>query len=196
MTKTNLSPSLVSSNSLAAANDIHPLKAPIPIPNPWFWAGLLVAALVLALGGWWWWRKRKRDVPASPAEPPIPPHERALARLKEALGLLHEPRPFCILTSDTIRVYLEERFHLRAPERTTEEFLDELQTSPNLSFEQKQVLGEFLTGCDLVKFAKAEPRPDELQGIYEAAVRLVEETQPPPPALGPVDSRASNQPAS
>jgi hypothetical protein len=46
--------------------------------------------------------------------------------------------------------------------------------------EQKESLGEFLASCDLVKFAKYEPGEAELRGLHGSAVRLVEETEPPP----------------
>ena len=59
--------------------------------------------------------------------------------------LINQPRPFCILVSDTVRLYLEERFNFHAPERTTEEFLHELQATRLLLPDQKQSLGEFLS---------------------------------------------------
>jgi hypothetical protein len=180
MVKTNVIPH-ASSNALASASsDIHGIKAPVPIPDVWFWIWCAAGVCALALLAWWLWRRKRKPQAAPPAEPPIPAHEKARARLLESLSLLHQPRPFCILVSDTIRVYLEERFDLHAPERTTEEFLEELQTSPFLVLEQKQALGEFLARCDLVKFARYEPGEPELRGIYESALRLVEETQPPP----------------
>ena len=98
--------------------------------------------------------------------------------LEKALELIAQPKPFCILVSDTIRVYLEERFDFHAPERTTEEFLHELQGTDLLSAEQKEKLGEFLERCDLVKFAKYEPGEPELRDLHGSALRLVEETEP------------------
>jgi hypothetical protein len=80
--------------------------------------------------------------------------------------------------SQIIRVYLEERFELQAPDRTTEEFLSELQSSKRLATEHKQLLADFLGECDMVKFAKAEPPEQELRNLHEAASRLVGETQP------------------
>jgi hypothetical protein len=103
---------------------------------------------------------------------------RARHKLQEALTLLTQPKPFCILVSDTIRSYLEEQFDFRAPERTTEEFLHELQATDLLSPEQKESLGRFLESCDLVKFARYEPGEPELQELHHSAVRLVEETEP------------------
>jgi LPXTG-motif cell wall-anchored protein len=181
MNKTNLPQSLVSSNSATGSvSDIRAIKQPVPIPNIWLWTALGLGLLLLALLGWWFWRKRRNRPALVETKPVIPPHEKARAKLQEALGLLDQPRPFCILVSDTIRIYLEERFELRAPERTTEEFLEELQSSPALTYDQKRALGEFLTSCDLVKFARYEPGTAELQAIYDSAVRLVRETEPPP----------------
>jgi hypothetical protein len=91
--------------------------------------------------------------------------------------MLHDPRQFCSLVSDTLRVYLEERFTVHAPERTTEEFLVELGEMPILNADQKQRLAEFLERCDLVKFARFEPTESELRALLEAALRLIDETQ-------------------
>jgi hypothetical protein len=112
--------------------------------------------------------------------PIIPPHVRAKQKLQEALGLLGQPREFCIMVSDTIRYYLEERFTFRAPERTTDEFLYELRQTELLTPDQKESLGEFLKRCDLVKFARYEPGEPELRDLHDSALRLVEETEPMP----------------
>jgi hypothetical protein len=108
----------------------------------------------------------------------VPAHVRAKQKLAEALALISQPKPFCILVSDTARFYLEERFQFRAPERTTEEFLRELAGTKLLLPEQKESLGGFLASCDLVKFAKYEPRENELRELHGSAMRLVEETEP------------------
>ena len=97
----------------------------------------------------------------------IPPHIRAKQKLREALALIGQPREFCILVSDTVRWYLEERFDFHAPERTTEEFLYELQGTDLLTPDQKDSLGEFLKRCDLVKFAKYEPGEPELRDLHD-----------------------------
>ena len=196
MIKTNSVPSLALSNRVASGSDIRGIKAPVPIPNVWLWIWCAAALLLVAALAWWAWRRGRRKIVPLVPEVVIPPHEKALAKLKEALTLLQQPRPFCILVSDTIRVYLEERFQLRAPERTTEEFLEELQSSALLSFDQKRTLGEFLMGCDLVKFARYEPGQNELRAIYDASVRLVDETRPPPPLSAPNTSPVGALPQS
>jgi hypothetical protein len=160
------------------ANDIRDIKPPIEIPNGWEWLwitfGILAAAAIL-LALWKWWQKRLAQISIVP---PIPAHVRAKQKLEEALALISQPKPFCVLVSDTARAYLEERFSFHAPERTTEEFLRELGGTDLLVSEQKESLGKFLESCDLVKFAKYEPRENELRELHIAAVKLVEETEP------------------
>ncbi|MDQ6631578.1 MAG: hypothetical protein M3Y82_07445, partial [Verrucomicrobiota bacterium] len=94
-----------------------------------------------------------------------------------------------IIVSDTIRVYLEERFAFHAPERTTEEFLYELKSTDLLTDDQKKSLGEFLSRCDLIKFAKYDPTETELEDLHQSAMSLVEETEPKPISSA-LDSRS------
>jgi hypothetical protein len=171
--------------SRGEGEDIREVKPPVPIPSVWSWLGPILIGLVLALAVWLCWRawRRRRGVSSAVPVMVIPPHVRARDRLREALGLMGQPKPFCIAISLTLRVYLEEQFQLRAPERTTEEFLDELQSSPRLSLRQKESLGDFLTRCDLVKFARHEPGELVLRELLDAAMRLVEETAGEPEAV-------------
>src|SRR2546430_17493274 len=162
----------------ALSGDIRDIKAPVEIPSGWFWFWCVAGALAAAALSCFAWRcwKNLRARPQT-LEVIIPPHERARRKLQQALKLIYEPRLFCIEVSDTLRAYLEEAFSMRAPERTTEEFLDELQSSALLSFAQKQSLGDFLMRCDLVKFAKHEPTVEQLQDLYQSALRLIDEPQ-------------------
>lgn len=164
--------------ALANAPDIRDIAPPIEIPSgfAWLWwtvAGVLVVVGAIAL--WRWLSKRATHMPVAPV---IPAHIRAKQKLQEALALIAQPKPFVIAVSDATRWYLEERFNFRAPERTTEEFLHELQRTDRLTQDQKESLGAFLTNCDLVKFAKYEPGETELRELHSSAIRLVEETEP------------------
>jgi hypothetical protein len=161
----------------------------VDIPNPWLWVWWTLGILLVCAALFFWRRWLKKKIEATPARV-VPPHERARQKLQQALGMIYEPLPFTILVSDTIRVYLEERFNFRAPERTTEEFLYELQNTELLTPDQKQSLGEFLSRCDLVKFARYEPTETELRDLYDSAVRLVDETEPP--ALDPQTANLSS----
>jgi hypothetical protein len=170
-----------------ATNDIRAIRPPIDLPNEWAWIWWTLLALALA-GAFlvWWFHYRHKTAPI-PQIPVVPPHVRAKQKLAEALPLIHDARQFCTLVSDTIRVYLEERFQFHAPDRTTEEFLLELQNSPDLAPDQKSSLGQFLESCDLVKFARLEPTETTLRELHDSAGRLGDETQyepveiPPPP---------------
>jgi hypothetical protein len=179
--KTNLSALTSSTTNLSASqatNDLRAIKPPLVIPSGWewlWWTLGILAFVALTYFAWRWWQKRRRQT--SPIVI-VPPHVRARQKLKEALALMNQPRLFCILVSDTVRVYLEERFNFHAPDRTTEEFLHELQATDLLTPGQKNGLGEFLTRCDLVKFARYEPGRAELQELHASALQLVDETEP------------------
>lgn len=182
-----------SSNANAAQDALRDIKPPIEIVNVWLWVAIGVFALMLmavAIGLLLYFILRKKPVVPPPL---IPPHVRAKQKLQEALELITQPKPFCILVSDTLRVYLEERFKFHAPERTTEEFLHELQATDRLLPDQKESLSEFLKRCDLVKFARYEPRETELRDLHDSAVRLVEETEPPPAPAAPSDATRNTQ---
>jgi len=189
----------VTNNAAASpVTDIRDIKPPIQISNGWeivWWTLAAVALLVILRLAWLYWQKRRAQIPV---EPPVPAHIRAKQKLQEALALISQPKEFCILVSDTIRFYLEEQFTFRAPERTTEEFLRELNATDLLVDEQKESLGQFLESCDLVKFAKYEPGENELRGLHDAAVRLVEETEPheiKPESENPHPRQIGNQPS-
>jgi hypothetical protein len=176
----------------AATNGLRDIRGPVDIPTGWTWIRrIVVPLLVLALLWWAWrtWRKKRQE---TAAEAWVSPQDRARAKLREAWVLLEQPERFVIAVSEAVRTYLEERFGLKAPERTTEEFLSELQRSAMLDLRHKQVLEDFLSRCDLVKFAKYEPQRQELEDLHNSAMRLVDETTAPsflrppsPPAIIP-----------
>ena len=165
-------------NVTAQANDIRDIKPPVDIPNGWEWLWWVLAALAaiaVAVLIWRWWQKRRSQIPVVP---PVPAHVRAKEKLAEALALIAQPKPFVIAVSDTARTYFEERFDFHAPERTTEEFLHELQATDLLAEEQKENLGEFsreLRPREICQIRAARTGAARLHG---SAVRLVEETEP------------------
>jgi hypothetical protein len=184
----------ISPTHLAApgANALRDIKPPVEIPSGWAWLWWALGALAvaaLALLAWRYWRKQRAHIQGAP---PVPAHVRAKRKLEEALALISQPKPFCTQVSDILRVYLEERFDFHAPERTTEEFLYELQGTTLLLSDQKDSLVEFLRRCDLVKFAKYEPAEPELRELHSSALRLVEETQPAEPVLSSSESPIAN----
>ncbi len=177
--------------AIEAMKDINDIRPPVYVFDQWWLLFTLIAIGLILLGLLiWFLLRRKNRLPPLPVM--VPAHERARQKLQAALDLLDKPKPFCILVSDAVRLYLEERFELQAPDRTTEEFLDELRWRPVLSSAQKDLLRDFLSRCDLVKFAKVELAPNDLQGLYTAALRLIDETSvetapaaPAPPSTPP-----------
>ena len=164
------------------ALDIRDIKGVVDVPsgNEWFFYifALFGVAIVVFISIWIIRRHSAKLSEKSVLIPPQPPHILAWNKLQSSLDLIHDADLFCTEVSLIIRVYLEGRFDLQAPDRTTEEFLFELQTSKYLDDSHKNLLGDFLRECDLVKFAKAEPPENELRRLHEAAGRLVGETQP------------------
>ncbi|MBE7501673.1 MAG: DUF4381 family protein [Verrucomicrobiales bacterium] len=201
-----LPPGPTDTGSVAAA-DIRDARPPVAIPNLWTWLLGVALLCALAAAAFYAWRRYRREQQRPPPALVIPPYRRALEKLRAALDLLHDPERFCVAVSAAVRWFLEERFQLRAPERTTEEFLVELQQHEQLNARQRTLLGDFLTRCDLVKFARYEPAEPELRELHDAATRLVEETEPllnpalpsdppAPPAAPPTTVAPAAAPAS
>lgn len=138
------------------------------------WVTAWLAALALA--------RRRRPAARHRDEVAVPPHVkamRALARLQQAPRTTPvQVDAFYVDVSAVLRTYLEERFGLHAPERTTEEFLRELESGERLAREHRGELEHFLSQCDLVKFAAFVPGESEHLAMHGLAVRFVESTRP------------------
>ncbi|HTS18656.1 MAG TPA: DUF4381 family protein [Verrucomicrobiae bacterium] len=156
--------------------DIHDIKGFVPLPYSWWWVWLLLAVVVAAVAFWLW----KRKGPGAPALVDPPPSPYAVA-IRELHRLRDENPPveeFYTRLSDIVRRYLEGQMGLRAPERTTEEFLYEVSRDHSLSREHRELLGAFLQEADLVKFARHQPGAEDRQRALTAAEKFVEDTQP------------------
>ncbi|MFH1799198.1 MAG: hypothetical protein ABH844_07685 [Candidatus Omnitrophota bacterium] len=80
--------------------------------------------------------------------------------------------------STIVRRYIENRFYLRAPEMTTEEFLIVVKGSSKMAREHKGLLREFLSHCDMVKFAKYGPSHLEIIDSLRSVERFLDQTRP------------------
>jgi hypothetical protein len=65
-----------------------------------------------------------------------------------------------------------------AAEQTTEEFLAAARDHPALGGTYRGLLAGFLRAGDMVKFARFEPVPAEIDRAFEAAGDFVERTAP------------------
>jgi hypothetical protein len=110
-----------------------------------------------------------------------PAHEVAYARLRalvaEDLPGAGRIKEFYERISAVLRYYIEDRFDLRAPERTTEEFLVELRNTDVLSDSDKGSVGEFLSHCDLVKFARHAPTTEQIQQTFDLVRDFIDRTK-------------------
>jgi hypothetical protein len=163
--------------------DIRPIKPPVSLPVSYTWIFYLIGGIVLLVAVVLFLVKKvfRRREKIIPVPPPRPAHEIAYEQLNKikdedlpARGMIKE---YYSRVSDASRHYLENRFGLRAPERTTEEFLYDMASTDHLKVPQQDLVGEFLSECDLVKFARYGPTENEIDRVYSAAVRLVDETR-------------------
>ena len=164
--------------------DIREIRGPVNVSVNYTRLYLIIAAvfgaLAIAAGIVYFFKKRKGVEKVIAPPPPLPAHViayRALQKLvKMDLVIKGKVPEYYSLLSDIMRRYLENRFKLMAPERTTEEFLSEMSKADIMVSDHKLLIKKFLEHCDLVKFAKYGPDEEEIKGVYDAAKKLVDET--------------------
>ncbi len=159
-------------------DDLRLLEAPEPF-RLHYWPVLASLVLFMLIG--WIIRARRMKNTAQASEDALrQAHANALAELERLFALIdsEQSRPYAIESSAIIRRYIEVRFDLAAPKRSTEEFLAEAQHSPKLAPEYQTLLGEFLQSCDLLKFARTLANRNELVHLHDSAIRFVKETAP------------------
>jgi hypothetical protein len=137
--------------------------------------GLLVWFIVYYL------EKKKKDEPIlRRTRPPEMPHVIALRELDklkaEKLWQQNKAKLYYTRLTEIIRMYIERRFDIIAMEETTNEILNEFQNRgiENINY---NILEQLLNLADLVKFAKAEPLPDENITHIENAYTFVKNTK-------------------
>ncbi|QWR76413.1 BatD family protein [Candidatus Magnetomonas plexicatena] len=152
--------------------------------HSWIAAGVLLA---LALAALIYYLIKRRKLNKGKLPPPLRAHETAY----EALRKLHEKnlisagliKDYFTELSLIVRVYIENRFFLKAPEMTTIEFLAMVKDSTVLTEAHKALLRDFLNRSDMVKFAKYGPTTDEIEMSFIAAKQFVDQTRETPLAL-------------
>ncbi|MGR3174322.1 MAG: hypothetical protein ACUZ8N_06950 [Candidatus Scalindua sp.] len=135
---------------------------------------VIVGAIILFL-----YRRKQKETEFIPE--PLPAHQIAYNELERlrALDLISEGRikEYYYRLSNIVRHYIESRFKLMAPERTTEEFLAEMTVTNRLSEVHKELISNFLEHCDMVKFAAYGPDSREIENAFNSAIKLVDETR-------------------
>jgi len=172
------------------AQDVRDLAPLVEFPRPmWpYIAGGAVLLLLAALLAFYLWKRRGREVrpPAVPPTPPEAPHIEAMKRLEalEHIDLSHRDaiQPFYTELSDVIRQYLARRLHVNAKEMTTRELIRKLAHQDFPDEGTRRELQIVLSLADYVKFADAEPSPEEGRNALSktrAVVQSVEDALRP-----------------
>ena len=131
--------------------------------------GLVIA--ILAGGAFFYLRKmRGREEIVIPEQEMKSPEENALEELEAVpeLRLAGETKEYYSAISSTLRRYIDRKYALRTLELTTHDIVGNLRL--------KEVAQEVITGieqilniCDMVKFARHEPAPADLDRILSMA---------------------------
>ena len=161
---------------------IKEIAGPVELPVTGRWWLYAIAAggvlLLSAAGVAMYYLRRRRKITE---EKKIPAHELAYKELErliqENLVGKGEVKLFYFRISDILRHYIENRFGLHAPERTTEEFLFEIGNDSVLEEVHKQLLQELMIHCDLVKFAEYLPTDGEIQKTFDLCKEFIMATE-------------------
>ena len=164
-------------------DELRPVRSALEeLQGPWLarnwpWIALAMVAAAGLIGAIAWWLRRAEERARLTA------FDRAMARLdrlqRRGLPLAGAADAWYVELSDIVRRYIEERFALRAPELTTEEFLAEAGRSRELTAAHRELLSAFLARSDRVKFARYSPGQDESQNALGEAKRFLAETASP-----------------
>jgi hypothetical protein len=160
--------------------DIRDIKGPIAVRGVLYYSKrvILIAIVIGIIAAAILFIKRRREDAATPKKPAHIIAYEALDDLnKKSLIGQGKIKEYYVRLSDIVRRYLEDRFELRAPEMTTEEFLEKAKETPELSREHKSLLKDFMSHCDLVKFAKYGPTDAEIGSTSGSAKGLIDQTK-------------------
>lgn len=150
-----------------------------------FWA-VVAAAVLLYIR-----IKRHKPLISLPQVPPLPPDTRALQRLEELrqqqLWQQGRVKEYYTELTDTVRVYLEEAYHIQSTEMTTDQTLDAFRGCKGYSTDNASTLSQILQAADMVKFAKSMPQPYQHDMALNQGIAFIKQTaalnpQPEPTA--------------
>lgn len=121
-------------------------------------------------------KSRRAKIASRPAEPPHITAIRELERLNsEKLPQAGKYKEYYSRVTDTLRVYIEQRYGIWAMEMTTPQILEAVKeiNEPKLTAK----LNELFSLADLVKFAKWTPTVEDSEEAFHTAYNYVEETK-------------------
>jgi len=171
-------------SSLVKTKDI---KEPFGEPFNWMWYknyyywGL--AALVFVVGLFLiirYYNRKRRNILQEPEKPKVPADITALASLEkireEKIWQQQKVKEYYSSITDTVRLYIEERFQIPALESTSDELLT-IMRSQVIDSLSKEKLKQILVLSDFVKFAKMIPVEHEHEITLQHAFDFVNGTK-------------------
>jgi len=163
---------------LTVAPNAEPVEMPPRLILPWVLVGTGLFLAGCAVTYWFLRARPNRET----GPPPPAPWELAYDRLRildsAALPAAGKFGKYYLELSNIIRHYVEDRYHLHAPERTTPEFLVEATKSGVLTSEQQDQLEALLKLCDRVKFARYGSSVEEADQSMADLLRFVDDSIP------------------
>ena len=146
-------------------------------PSKMHWKTIFLSAGLAALAYLLFRRLRKRKGSSAIANKNIDPKDLALKELDE-LRKKELPKQgffddYYSQVTLIVRNYIEGRFEIKAPEQTTQEFLEVVLNQSLFQDQHKQYLAEFLKFADLVKFAKHSPQVKDCDDTQDAAKAFI-----------------------
>lgn len=154
------------------AEPFHEIVPPMDYSLMPRWIVFAISFLALTLIGlaiWWWTKRPKRAVP------PKLPRDRALEALDRMAQLIEtmDPYQFSIGLSDILRRYVTEQYGLPVTRQTSVEFLERVARNRQFSTEERALLEDFLTRCDLIKFARYNATAADSSSLLDEGTRFV-----------------------
>jgi predicted pyridoxine 5'-phosphate oxidase superfamily flavin-nucleotide-binding protein len=154
------------------AEEFHDIASPVDYSLIPPWLVFVIAFVVLSLLGlvvWWFVQRRKPELP------PKAPREIALGELEQIRPEIQNMNPyqFSIRVSDVLRRYVTQQYGVPATRQTSIEFLTAAAKAPSFSADDKSLLEDFLSRCDLIKFAKYEATTADSELLLEEAISFV-----------------------
>ena len=179
---------LINANTIAVdtTKEIRDIKGPLSVPMTFremlpYIIGLILIAFIVWLVYWIINKRKKGESLFKSTKPKLPAHLEALAALEalrnKKLWQNNKIKEYYTELTDIIRIYISKRYNVFAMEMTTDEIMTAL--FPFMIPESlKKKFREMLTLADLVKFAKANPLPNEHDGCLDTAFEFVNATKP------------------
>ncbi|XZE20574.1 hypothetical protein SH449x_000450 [Pirellulaceae bacterium SH449] len=157
-------------------SQVDPMIDPVAPKQSSLWLGLVTLAVVLTAVAVVLAAIRKRkSLPV--VVPRLSPEDAAKIALLQLVaeelpskGLVKE---FYLRLTGIVRIFIEGKTGLRAPEQTTEEFLRDMRACKHFDGPQANRLQEFLTAADLVKYAGQTPDESSIRESLHRAEEFI-----------------------